>query len=115
MSNHKGNNIEAIQRNLVELGVKYQKSMVREKEDGLKISDLLDQNDRQAVEIRRLNKAAEETMNDYDKICNGCTTSISKQIVLTKQIRKVKNLNNWLVFACLISVAAIIKLMTGEG
>ena len=52
---------------------------------GLKISDLLDQNDFQAVEIRRLTKEAEQTMEDFGKVCDGCCKATSKQEELTEQ------------------------------
>ena len=61
-----------------------------------------------------LTKEAEETMNDYDKICNGCTTSISKQIELTKDIRRLKTLNNWSCIALSVAAVVITLLLRGK-
>jgi len=59
--------------------------MERERIDGLKISDLLDQNDLQSIELRRLNKEAEQTMSDYGKVCDGCCKAVQREEELTEQ------------------------------
>ena len=71
---------------------------------GLKISDLLDQNDRQSVEVSRLTKLT----SNYGTVCEDCCTSVDKQIVLAKDVRKLKTLNNVCFVA--LSVAAIVIL-----
>lgn len=49
---------------------------------GLKVSDLLEQNDRQAKEIHRLTKLT----SNYGQVCKDCCTANSKQEELTNQL-----------------------------
>ena len=49
---------------------------------GLRVSDLLEQNDRQAKEIHRLTKLT----SNYGQVCKDCCTANSKQEELTNQV-----------------------------
>ncbi len=76
---------------------------------GVKVGDLLDQNDLQAVEIRRLMKLT----SNYGTVCEDCCTSVDKQIGLVKKIRQLKTLNNWLVVAGSVAAIVILCLIMG--
>jgi hypothetical protein len=49
---------------------------------GLRVSDLLEQNDRQAKEIHRLTKLT----SNYGQVCKDCCTANSKQEELQNQL-----------------------------
>ncbi len=49
---------------------------------GLKISDLLEQNDRQEKEINRLKKLS----SNYGTVCKDCCTATNKQEELSNQV-----------------------------
>jgi len=77
---------------------------------GLKVSDLLEQNDRQAKEIHRLTKLT----SNYGQVCKDCCTANSKQEELTKDIKHVRNLNNLLCVAVFAAAIVIIMMMGGK-
>jgi len=51
---------------------------------GLKISDLLDQNDRQTIEIRRLIR--KRLILNYGTVCKDCCTATNKQEYLQNKL-----------------------------
>ena len=57
---------------------------------GLKVSDLLEQNDRQAKEIHRLTKLT----SNYGQVCKDCCTATAKQEELQNQTGTNKNMGS---------------------
>ena len=77
---------------------------------GVKVGDLLDQNDMQAVEIRRLTKLT----SNYGTVCKDCCTATDNQLKLTKDIRRLKTLNNWSCIALSVAAVVITLLLRGK-
>ena len=110
----KGNGIELLKKNHLELGRKYQKSMERNKE-------LLSQNDILEAEKADIVKA----YNELHSACHHSASefkylnkSVAELILLNdekaKKIRQVKNLNNWACIALSIAAITIMCLLGGK-
>ena len=76
---------------------------------GLQVKDLLEKDERSTAEINRL----KQLTSDYGTICTDCNRATDNQLKLTKEIRKVKTMNN--VYAIAMSVAAIVIMLLMRG
>jgi len=76
---------------------------------GLQVKDLLEKDGRSITEINRL----KQLTSDYGTICTDCNRATDNQLKLTKEIRKVKTMNN--VYAVAMSVAAIVIMLLMRG
>ncbi len=76
---------------------------------GLQVKDLLEKDGRSITEINRL----KQLTADYGTICTDCNRATDNQLKLTKEIRKVKTMNN--VYAIAMSVAAIVIMLLMRG
>ena len=101
----RGNGIELLKKNHLDLGRKYQKSMERNKE-------LLTQNDTLEAEkadivkvYNELHAACHHSAGEFKYLNKSVADLINLNDDKAKQIRHLKNLNN--VYAVAVSIAAI--------
>jgi len=109
----RGNGIELLKKNHLELGRKYQKSMEREKE-------LLTQNDTLEAEkadivkvYNELHAACHHSAGEFKYLNKSVADLINLNDEKAKQIRHLKNLNN--VYAIAVSIAAIVMMCLMGG
>ena len=109
----KGNGIELLKKNHLDLGRKYQKSMERNKE-------LLTQNDTLEAEkadivkvYNELHAACHHSAGEFKYLNKSVADLINLNDEKAKNIRHLKNLNN--VYAIAVSIAAVVMIcMMGE-
>jgi len=103
MSNQKGNGIQQSRKNEAQL-IKDNHAL------GIKVTDLLEKDERSATEINRLKSLT----SDYGTICTDCNRATDNQLKLTKANRRLKTLNNWACIALGIAAVTITLLMRGK-
>jgi len=102
----KGNGIELLKKNHLELGRKYQKSMERNKEL-LTQNDILEAEKADIVKAyNELHSACHHSAGEFKYLNKSVEELINLNDEKAKKIRQVKNLNN--VYAIALSIAAIV-------
>ena len=101
----RGNGIELLKKNHLELGRKYQKSMEREKEL-LTQNDILEAEKADIVKVyNELHAACHHSAGEFKYLNKSVADLINLNDEKAKNIRHLKNLNN--VYAITLSIAAV--------